>query len=305
MLLKDTEVNSMAFQFSLVENFDRQHEKFPFYIYCPYYESSYYKLEAHWHEEVELWYCLCDGVCRLDATEICFKKGDIIIVNKGVIHSFRMRSKEKIVIYLFDYRFLSFFYEDECETKFIHPLIHEQIQLLHKIDNTHSMYEELCKLLQEIEQLNKEKSIAYTLKIKAHLYALLYLFYYHHAYINCQEIDEKKRTQIQVIRHSLRYMEENLHENITVDKLANISNLSKYYYIRLFKMVTKQTPMEYLTNLRLNHAKRLLKEGDKTITQVSYDIGFHSPGYFARQFKKKFDITPTEYKIQLESELNT
>ena len=289
----------MQFQFSLREKFKREQIEFPFYLYEPRYESLYRVLTPHWHDELEIWYCLCDGKCMLDGNVFLFQKGDIVIINKRVIHEFEINSPDKIVIFLFDYQFLSFAIEDECQLKFINPLKYEQLQLTPFIHTVHPMYESIKEILEQIIKLHKEKSIAYELQLKSKLYTLLYYFYNYTEYKIVTDEATKKKGRIQAIQKSIEYMEINMQHEITISKLAEISNVSKFYYIRLFKELTNQTPMEYLTNLRLEYAKRLMENNSWNITQVSYEVGFNRMGYFARKFKQKFGMTPTEYKKTL------
>ncbi len=59
------------------------------------------------------------------------------------------------------------------------------------------------------------------------------------------------------------------------------------------------TPMEFLTNQRLEYAEQLLYNEEKMITDISYHVGFHSVGYFTKKFKKKYKISPTEYRKKM------
>jgi len=97
-------------------------------------------------------------------------------------------------------------------------------------------------------------------------------------------------------------------KNTIVDSFTNpefsiIKLLSEGTYCidhlrRLFKQETGFTPLEYLTDLRLNHAKKLMQENDVLhykISEISIMCGFYDNGYFYRVFKKKTNMTPSEY----------
>jgi len=58
------------------------------------------------------------------------------------------------------------------------------------------------------------------------------------------------------------------------------------------------TPATYLRRLRLERAQALIREGGRSMTDISYAVGFNDPHYFSKIFKKEFGITPSEFKQQ-------
>ncbi len=279
----------------LHESFDRSNIAFPFYYYEPHFASAYSILQPHWHDDIEIWYCQCNGHATLNDTHYEFSSGDIIIVNKRVIHSFEMLSPECIHIFLFDYSFLEFEKPDFCQEKILYPLKSENLLLSPYISTTHEIYNELKDILIILLKLRTSRPLGYELKSKSLLYDMLYLFYSNHEYIITKELNSKKQN-VHAIQKAVTYMELHLSENITVDELCAISNISKYHFIRLFKSLTAYTPMQYLMNMRLTYAAKLLLNSEDTITIISYNMGFNNVGYFIKQFKKKYDVTPSIYR---------
>lgn len=83
---------------------------------------------------------------------------------------------------------------------------------------------------------------------------------------------------------------------ITIEQLSNEVALSPYYLIRLFRRIYKQTPHQYLTQLRIGRAKELLSNSDLNITEICVDVGFESLGSFSALFSKIVGITPSAYR---------
>jgi AraC-like DNA-binding protein len=84
-------------------------------------------------------------------------------------------------------------------------------------------------------------------------------------------------------------------DNINLDHIAEKAFLSKFHFIRLFKSYYGRTPYQYLTSVRIENAKQLLKTG-KTISGVCFAVGFDSVTSFTGLFKKMTGSTPAVYK---------
>ncbi|MEM9913337.1 MAG: helix-turn-helix domain-containing protein [Planctomycetota bacterium] len=82
----------------------------------------------------------------------------------------------------------------------------------------------------------------------------------------------------------------------TVEQLAEATHLSPSQLVRVFRKATGQTPLNYLIQLRLRQAVRLLEDTDLNITQIAHQVGFADSNYFARQFRQRMDATPTQYR---------
>ncbi|MGG3467211.1 AraC family transcriptional regulator [Neobacillus pocheonensis] len=86
-------------------------------------------------------------------------------------------------------------------------------------------------------------------------------------------------------------------EKVTLDRMADELNLSKYYTSHVFKEVTGFTIMEYVMGCRLNQVKYLLEmEPDQTLSEVARATAFESMAHFSRFFKEKVGITPSSYR---------
>lgn len=100
-----------------------------------------------------------------------------------------------------------------------------------------------------------------------------------------------------VIENSLAYINEHFSEPITLEMLAQNSNLSPYYFTRVFTAETGFTPHQYLIATRLNSAKFLLKTPGMSIKEIAFACGFNSESSFCSTFKKWEKTTPSEYRM--------
>jgi len=92
------------------------------------------------------------------------------------------------------------------------------------------------------------------------------------------------------------YMEEHLQEKLSLPMLAEQAHLSATGLIHRFKKQTGQTPMAYLTRLRLSKAESLLAETNQAVARIAAICGFECPYYFSNAFKAKHGLSPRDYR---------
>lgn len=95
---------------------------------------------------------------------------------------------------------------------------------------------------------------------------------------------------------AIRYIDEHYSEPLTLDELCKRFALSKTYFCYLFKLITRQTFTEYLTDLRLRTAMKLLEDTSYSITQISEKLGFSNVSYFSKLFKAFTGSPPKTYR---------
>ena len=92
------------------------------------------------------------------------------------------------------------------------------------------------------------------------------------------------------------FIDEHYASKIELDKIANHAHFSKYHFLRLFKSAFGKSPHQYLTEVRVTEAKKLLAKGD-SVTTVCFAVGFDSVTSFARLFRKHIGSSPKEFQM--------
>ncbi|WP_010236500.1 response regulator transcription factor [Clostridium arbusti] len=99
-----------------------------------------------------------------------------------------------------------------------------------------------------------------------------------------------------VLEPALKYIEENYREEISLEKIAHITNLSVYYFSRLFKKQMGISFITYISRYKMDKAKELLENTDIPIVNIAAELGYYECGYFTKVFKKITGTTPSKYR---------
>lgn len=101
-----------------------------------------------------------------------------------------------------------------------------------------------------------------------------------------------------IVQKAIDFIRENYHQNIGMDDLAEYLKLSTFHISKVIKKSTGHSFPDILTRYRMNEAIRLIEEGQLSIKEISYKVGYNSQHYFSRIFKKYTGNTPTEFRNQ-------
>lgn len=113
-------------------------------------------------------------------------------------------------------------------------------------------------------------------------------------YINLYQTRENER-----IDKVFKYLFDHFSEKITLDELAAQANMNKQAFCRFFKMRTQKTPVEFLNEIRVAHAIRLMTQEQLTIATIAFHCGYNTMSNFNKFFREVTGKTPSEYRRQL------
>ena len=93
-----------------------------------------------------------------------------------------------------------------------------------------------------------------------------------------------------------RYFSEHYSESITIEDYAHKSGMSVSWFLRNFRQITGQSPMQYIISIRIHNACNLLLSTDYNITEIASLVGYDNPLYFSRLFHKLQGLSPSDYR---------
>ena len=276
----------------------------PFFIARYRLENS--QKELHRHEYMQINYVYqgkAEHVINNHRFEII--KGDIFVIPPYIPH--KITAPKNCSAQIYEFEFLPQFInqnmdkienaESFLDFAYIEPFLVSENMVRPRLNLIGRLQIEVETILNEVFQEYRQKKPGYILLIKSLLLRLLVLvgreFTTNLEGSETQTIYDRHR---EAILTAIHYINEHYADNLTVEEVAKVSALSFSYFSHLFKSITLKTFTEYLNDYRISKALQLLKETDKKVLDISYEIGFNSVNHFNRVFKKQIGIPPLSYR---------
>ncbi len=106
-------------------------------------------------------------------------------------------------------------------------------------------------------------------------------------------LDEK------LIENAIKYVEVNISRpELSVEELSHELGMSRVHLYKKLLQITGKTPIEFIRIIRLKRAAQLLRESQRNVSEIAYQVGFNNPKYFSKYFKEEFGLLPSIYQEQ-------
>jgi AraC family transcriptional regulator len=102
---------------------------------------------------------------------------------------------------------------------------------------------------------------------------------------------------VQLLRQVLDYIHQHFQQDLSVETMAALIQLSPYHFSRLFKQSTGLSPYQYILRCRIDRAKQLLQQRQLPIVEIAAQVGFFSQSHFYRHFKRMVGMTPRQFRL--------
>lgn len=233
----------------------------------------------HYHDLCEIYY-MVSGECIYYINDVPYEisEGDVVFIPEGVIHKtyYGKKEHERLLI--------------ECSSDYIPKALKEILNTTVHISNHLGYSEDFHELLTKIEAEELEHKDFYTDVIEA----LASLLFYSIARARNAVQEDSGRPSIKKI---VAYIKENYSSQITLSSVATDNFISPEHLSRSFKQKMGKGFNEFLSEVRLEEAKKLLESNDKlSISEIAYSCGFNDSNYFSDKFKKAYGIPPLRYR---------
>ncbi|WP_234736833.1 AraC family transcriptional regulator [Tellurirhabdus bombi] len=262
--------------------------------------EPYFDPNWHFHPHYQLFLVEQGTGTRFIGDSIqSFDEGDMVFLGPNLPHLWRSDQRyyereanlmtKGIVIY-FSEGFLGDAFFDRPEMVFLRQLLTYSRRGLEWLGETRTQIEKAMKeMLDQAVTFDRVLSLLTLLNQLSH--STEYRFITSEGYSNTVKPSETKR--MQVIHN---YILDNYQQVIQLETLADLIGMSPSAFCRYFKTHTNKTFSEFISEVRVGQACKLLIDGNLNVTEVSYECGFRTLSNFNRQFKDVTGQTPSQYK---------
>ena len=251
------------------------------------YDSDWHST-LHTHPFTELFYVVDGkGEFNIQGQRFPVKPNDFVIINPQVEHTELSSPDEPLEYIVLGINGLSFSNLTPV-SEGGHPF---------SFFNLRDEQKDILRYLNAMVQEATSQQMSYEL-VCHNLLEILLIKILRHQHFDLEVSKQSKATKdISFIKH---YLETYYHESIQLEDLASMTHLSRFYISHSFKKEIGMSPMEYLIDIRIKESKILLRTTNYSISQVADIVGFTTPTYFSKQFRKSTGISPTDYREQFQ-----
>lgn len=279
--------------FELKENKPHGTKDDPFSTYHIENAGRSFQIPVHWHDEFEIIYVRSGFLAvSISGESYIGKTGDAFVVSPGNLHL--MGSQTGTVDYytfLFPLKYISFRTDDMLDEKLLEPLNSGHLMICPRVNDT---AKELCEQLIKIyEAKNDESESKITTQVRTKIILLQFILeMWKKGFVI--ENDTSGRNTVE--KEMVSYIQQNFTGKISLREFGEQFHLSEKYISRYFKEHFHITLSQYVTYLRLEHAKQLLQDTDIPVTDVAMQSGYQNVSYFIRSFQKAYAVSPLKYR---------
>lgn len=261
---------------------------FPFVIYrgnLPEYIAGY---PLHWHEEMEVIYVVSGTGCiTVQAERFAVRAGDVVLIPPQRVHSIEQLENEPMEYFNILFR-LSLL--DPEHTQPIHQYG------LYYLPLRDPRNEAITGPVLSLIENRKQTDPAYPLLIRSNLYQIAYQIL--RQLPGDLEPDMRRQRNYDRLKVILEYLRENYGRQISVSDAAAMCGFSDSHFMKLFRELTGISFAQYVKQMRLEAAARLLKESGKRVGEIAEETGFRNLSYFTRSFEAQFRMSPSAYRLK-------
>lgn len=271
---------------------------FAFNVYPCTIPADFTFVPLHWQDSVEIIYVKRGtGIVQVDFEIFHAEAGDIFLALPGHLHGLR-RVPGKRMEYeniFFDANFLGNDSVDICSQKYLQPMLSGKLQLPTHIGRKDPLYGQIAECLDDADELCSLRPRGYELGIKGRLLILFSILF--------QNAPEGKTAggpdrNMEKLKLALARIEADYDKKLTVNDMAAQCGYSASHFMRWFREATGSGFLAYLIEFRLGKAAQALRGTTDTVLEIAERTGFDNLSNFNRLFKKRFEMTPSQFRAQ-------
>ncbi len=264
----------------------------------------------HYHDYTQIWY-VRRGCCEhwLEGKKYEMARGNVFVLPPLLTHMTRFQKNSAIISCEFDLNQLFGGQNGEKADSISLPLqsalnIISFNLLFSQNDKVKSNFvlspvaeQEVGARMKTLLREYEEEQVYYQEFLQVEIQGLLLLLAreFHQSPVHDASVEIYNQNKA-IMEKAIEYIDEHYAEPLTLEQVCRLSTLSKTYFCYLFKLMTQQTFVEYMLNLRIRHAAALLENSSLPITAIGGMVGFNDSTHFSRTFHRLVGMSPRSYR---------
>jgi len=292
MRLLHTEITPLINEFLCIELRDQQ------FLQSPYYSQPVF----HAHPELELSYIVEGyGTRIIGDTVEPFEAGDMVFIGSNVPHVWlsdeafykeNSNLHSKVIVTYFNPNKFKEVFESVKEFNSIREIIQQAAKGIRIFGETRKTIAEKLVTLSSKSGFEKIEGLLQIM----HLISVSE----DKSFIINKEIEDKESQHSDRLIKVIKFIKENLHNQITLRQVSEIACMTEQSFCRFFRNRTKKSFLQYLLDQKMSYACTLLIQSDKSISEISDLCGYKSSSHFCKVFKDQINQSPYQYKRSLQ-----
>ena len=256
-------------------------------------------LYQHWHEEIEILYVEKGDIeFVIEDTHLHLQAGEAVLIPQNLLHYALNTDNQEISFYafLFSPSLFTEAFSHAAYARFVQPLKHHGSLYVCHLTSHHRWQNEVLLFLKKILSFyNRDADIdTWELELHGLLYQLWNVYMNHH--VRSIDLSNSYMKLYQKLHLSIQYIHEHYSTDLSLEQLAEQSNLCKSTFCRYFKQLTGLSPFTYIVQHRIRKSCEALLNSESKITEIATQCGFYNISYFNRAFLQYMKCTPSEYR---------
>ncbi len=252
-----------------------------------------YAIGSHWHDEVELLVILHGKMeCCVNGESVTIGDEEGIFINSRQVHDLRSETKSECEYVIVRFHPVLLCATKAIENRFVLPVIENESYPYHVLRPDKEWQRSVIDAVLRVYYMRHETTLE--LGAQGQFFAI-----WEQLFLHLGQVPAKVREaspQLTQLKNMISFISENYHGRITLDDIRQAGNVGKTSCCQIFQKYLNQTPITYLTMIRLRKGAEMLVKTDMPIVDISYEVGFSGASYFAEAFKKHLGEMPSEFR---------
>ena len=267
--------------------------------YRPEREDNFSEYPWHWHNDFEFGLVLHGSILyKTSRQEFLLGPGDAVFINSGVLHALVPMSEAREIrlqTQFFDRAFLAGELGGAVDVRYVLPVVEQKSLDAVAVRGERAEHRAFLGLLRQALDIGMAEEPFYELRLRS-TFSRLWEQVYQWAMDERARGVEYDAQEDRRIKQILGHIQQHFAEKLTVREMAAAGHVSARECYRIFQRRLGMTPNEYLLSFRLQRARTLLLESDKSVLEIAVETGFGTSSYLGKLFRAHYGQSPREYR---------